>query len=231
MKVVVWSGGLDSTLLLAHELATQPRGGVKAITLAGHLQLPHDQLACERVARAEFKKWARARGWKFRHETVRVKTSGNIHNDVGQSGIWLSHLMPYLQGGDTALFGYIRGDDFWHWRHLFVAAFGALAASHFVGSSLLVNFPLEWHRKRDVVEGARLYRLPRRCWWTCEKPVGDERNRRCGRCSKCRESKRAKVDLRDLGTSYGITVLRPPSKKDLALAKAKKPLMDQVASA
>ena len=43
MRVVIWSGGLDSTLILAHELAKDTRYGigvhnVKAITLAGHRQ-------------------------------------------------------------------------------------------------------------------------------------------------------------------------------------------------
>lgn len=218
MRVVVWSGGLDSTLILADELAKDTAyglgtGNVKAITLSGHRQLDRAQIACERAARAEFKRWAKARGWKFRHETVRVKTSGDIDQNVGQSGMWLCHLMPYLRNGDTALFGYIRGDDFWHHRHLFVSAFGAVAASHY--SDLKIEFPLEWHRKRDVVDGARRFRMPRRVWWTCDRPKNHPTkvgHKPCGKCGKCRGIKRAHEDLKTIGTSHGVTSLRPPGR-------------------
>ncbi len=211
MRVVIWSGGLDSTLLLVNELAHHP-GSVRALTLVGHHQLSREQQKAEAKARREFKAWAKEKGWTFRHNEVRVTTKADATQQVGQSGLWLAHLAPYVDPGDIMLFGYIRGDDFWHGRHLFVDAFGAMKRSHYAGQAL-IQFPLEWYRKQDVLAGAKRYRIPSRCWWTCE--TNRPRKRACGRCVKCRGQRRAIEDLRDLGESYGLDKIAPPVRETL----------------
>lgn len=220
-KVVIWSGGLDSTLLLTSELARARKGQwIKALTLI-HPQLPQDQLKCERAARREFKKWARKKlGVRFTHDEVRVSTKAAVSGDVGQPGLWLCHLMPYLWPGDDVLFGYVRGDDYWHFRHLFVQAFDALAAAHQMTGRLRMEWPFEWLDKPDVIRGAQNYRLPRRCWWTCDSPRMPKepwkKPRACGRCNKCREYRHAKADLKRYGSTISRAnwIPRPPTAKE-----------------
>jgi hypothetical protein len=205
--VVIWSGGLDSTLLLTHELAHNSVGYVRALTLTGPVQLPKNQVEREKVARREYKAWAKKQGWHLIHQEVSVKTRAQVTAEVGQAGLWLCHLVPYINPADVMLFGYIRGDDFWHFRSFFIDAFNTVVLSH-SAQTASVEFPFEWHRKKDIVAGARAYKIPNRCWWTCEKET--PRTRACGRCTKCRQVRRAKDDLRDYGTSGPAYRIGPP---------------------
>lgn len=212
MRVVIWSGGLDSTVLLADELSRVGPSGVRALTLVleGATDIPQGQKAGEKRARAEFKKWAKKKhGWKFQHDVVRVKTAAHLNYDVGQHGLWIAHLSPYIGPNDTMLFGYIRGDDFWHYRHLVVEAFGALKRSHYAGRAL-IQTPYEWHRKVDLLAGAKNFKIPQRCWWTCS--TNKVRKTQCGRCLKCRTVKRAKADLKEFGDELVTQHIRPTKR-------------------
>ena len=205
MKVIPWSGGADSTLLLAHTLRKNP---VRALTLV-HPQLIKKQEEREKRARAQFKKWLpREIRMRFDHHTITVKTKAEVHNNVGQPGLWLCHLMPYVRSGDDLLFAYIRGDDFWHLRHLFTAAFTAIACNHYLSADTHVSFPFEWNTKADVIRGLKRYRIPRRCWWTCDHP----KKGACGRCNKCVQFRRAMEDIKAGRFSNEIPIEPSPTK-------------------
>jgi hypothetical protein len=62
-----------------------------------------------------------------------------------------------------------------------------------MGGVTLVKFPFEWNTKADVLQGLKHYKIPQRCWWTCESP---KRGRPCGRCLKCVQLQRAKEDVK-----------------------------------
>ncbi len=194
MRVIVWSGGADSTLLLAHALKeSRAKTHVAAITLRHH-QLVYDREPMRRSehrARENFKRWARDRRYRFEHHTVSVSSKIWCPNEVGQYSLWASHLIlgagsiwpnrPADQIVDVE-FGYIKRDIFWHLAHRFVTAVNAIA--DLAQLRLRPTFPLEWYEKKDVLDGLHQLGVPRSCWWTCESPKG---TRACRKCSKCLE--------------------------------------------
>jgi hypothetical protein len=141
----------------------------------------------EQEQEQKFKRWI----WekhrrKFTHHTVTVRLSRDCgaSGNIGQYGLFLTHLFSYVTvlppGKSTVLFGYIRGDDHWHGRHQFDSAFAALAAVACSDTSL--EYPLEWERKSDVLDRLDRAGVPRDAWWTCDMPFG---SKACGACSKC----------------------------------------------
>lgn len=225
MKIIVWSGGADSTLLLAKALDRDAKLGgpprrVAAITLDHH-QLSQDQLRLQREAMARFKKWALAKkGWKFDVHPVKVSSKVYVPYGAGQFSLWCSHIPLYAAGiaqdrshGEDekteVQFGYVKRDIFWHVSDRFMAAFNALATLS-EQHRLQAVFPLEWYEKTDVLDELHLYGVPRSCWWTCEEP---KRNRPCGTCGKCVE----------------IAGWKPkPKPKKLSKSKASKVSLDRV---
>ncbi len=192
MKVVIWSGGADSTLLLAQALATaMPRDRIAALTLR-HPKLHPPMVRAERVARENFKRWARKKGWSFQHHTVTVAEPHLTAPDgTGQYSLWASHLViaagsishNHLLGDAVAdvEFGYIKRDDFWHIADRFVSAFNALAyLSQF---RIKPTFPLEWYSKQLVINELHRYGVPRSSWFSCQEPT--KTGKACRTCVKC----------------------------------------------
>lgn len=187
---VVWSGGLDSTLILAR-LASEPKPNraVHAIVVDRHPQLDGTMMAAQRTARAAFLKLAKKRGWAFKVTRLSIGVSGpaRIMADNPQASLWLHLASLYVVTGDTLHFGYIRGDDFWHTGGEFKAAFQAMCA--YKRAEATLSYPLEWSQKVDVVSGLRSLKVPPRCVWTCEEPLPGRGGKlgACGRCSKCKD--------------------------------------------
>ncbi len=190
-RIVIWSGGADSTIILLEELLAHPSGGVVGDVVALTLEHPQvgrkEQRIAQDKARTKFKQWL----WekhrrKVAHHTVTVRLSKDCGapGNVGQYGLFLAHLFPYMVAeppkSSVVLFGYVRGDDFWHERHRFDQAFSALAAV--ARSEASLEYPLEWARKDEVMGRLDQHGVPRSAWWTCENPIG---HRACGLCIKC----------------------------------------------
>lgn len=186
MKIVIWSGGADSTLLLHDALLVNPRG-VVALTL-DHTQVnDRMQRHLQYEARCRYLSWVRKTlGYRVDSRVIKVvlsKDAGAV-GDVGQHGLFLAHLFPYMVGErgtkNEVQFGYIRGDDFWHWRTAFRKAFDGFASVAY--SELELSFPLEWTRKKEVLERLTKAKVPDNAWWTCDRPKS---RRACGKCIKC----------------------------------------------
>jgi 7-cyano-7-deazaguanine synthase in queuosine biosynthesis len=187
---VIWSGGADSTLALSfHAASASAQEPVKALTIVGHRQLNRWQLRNERRARIAYLRWAKKRGYHIQHVTVNIQANGDSLGN-GQSFLWLCHLLPYIHADETAIFPYIRPDDFWHSRHEFVTAFNVL--SDLLGTKRGFEFPLEWHHKWEVLRDLKKWGVPDDCWWTCDEPV---RTKPCGKCLKCISLKEARQKL------------------------------------
>ena len=198
MRIIVWSGGADSTLILTNELLKQPRGTVSAITLE-HIQLGYEmQRKMQHKARERYKKWVKKKhGIVFEHHVVTVALAKNTEGSplVGQYGLFLNHIFPYAvpqpspyPGGvsesNALLFGYIKKDEFWHYKAEFKAAFISLVALTGLDQSrLMLEFPLEWMMKEDVIVDLNKSSVPDDAWWTCESSMETP----CGTCPKCKD--------------------------------------------
>lgn len=207
MRIIVWSGGADSTLILTNELLKQPRGTVSAITLE-HTQLGYEmQRKMQHKAREKYKRWVKKKhGIVFEHRVVTVALAKNTESSqfVGQYGLFLNHIFPYAvpqpsphgihqwqsqhQGGapesNALLFGYIKKDEFWHYKAEFKAAFISLVALTGLDQSrLTLEFPLEWMTKENVIVELDSLSVPNEAWWTCESSMETP----CGTCPKCKD--------------------------------------------
>lgn len=207
MRIIVWSGGADSTLILTNELLKQPRGTVSAITLE-HVQIGWEtQRKMQHKAREKYKRWIKKKhGIAFEHRVVTVALAKNTEGSqfVGQYGLFLSHIFPYAvpqpspygthhqqshyQGGapesNALLFGYIKKDEFWHYKAEFKSAFSSLVALTGLDQSrLTLEFPLEWMTKENVIVELNNLSIPNEAWWTCESSMETS----CGTCPKCKD--------------------------------------------
>lgn len=216
--LVVWSGGADSTLVLAR-LADGAVRPVRALALSAHPQLLPDQLVGQRAARQAFAAVAKKRGWSLRVAEVSYKVVGsaNVSAALPQATVWLYSLLPYVADGDRVHMGYIRGDDFWHVREAFERAFRAGCKLKGVRAELV--YDLEYASKLDVVRGLREARVPAASVWTCDNPIRTRRGvGQCGRCGKCRELQAACLAL-DAERKAPLRVLGPGRRVEAKPAK------------
>jgi 7-cyano-7-deazaguanine synthase in queuosine biosynthesis len=197
-KVIVWSGGADSTLLLASALTSAKADGLLTEKAVAAITLDHHQMNLERepmrkaeaTARQNFKRWAARNGMKFDSFTVTVSADTDVSPFAAQFSLWASHVILYagsifnIHEDVEIQFGYVKRDIFWHSKSEFLQAFDALSRLSWL-TKMRATFPLEWHEKQDVIGQLRDLSVPQKCWWTCENP--GSKGRPCGECAKCIE--------------------------------------------
>jgi len=190
--IVVWSGGMDSTVLLhyvARYAATVERP-VVALTL-DHPYLHRDQMRMQEIAQTEYLAWAKKKGLCIQHTVVKLVLRGEAEDQTwGQPPMWLSHLAPLFGDKDKIYFGYLKRDVFWHGVEEWDWAWKGLDKLYRRETTYVCDF--EYKEKWEILQKLQEYRIPKRCWWTCEHPDG---KKPCGRCHKCRELEHAKIEL------------------------------------
>jgi 7-cyano-7-deazaguanine synthase in queuosine biosynthesis len=172
--LVMWSGGLDSTVLL-HKLAKKHGTAAEPVrTLSvDHPQIHNAQIRMQRAARVKFLAFAKEKGLHVQDTEIEMRSSGAWMGDAAghvQPALWLGVAGAYAEKNQTLHFGYIRGDDIWHYRHNFTTALHHTAILKGVHETALVEFDLEWESKADVLKYARGEGFPEGSWWTCENP-------------------------------------------------------------
>lgn len=197
MALVCWSGGCDSTLLLC-QLLEAGKEPVRTLSFSHpQVQGSAPSLAARKVIRAKLR--GRAKAWKAHVElSVRQGRPGGIGHDCGSMllpALWLALAVPHLRVDEDLYFGYVRGDDFWHYRTHYGYAYDHL--TYATGLTGKLQYPLEWTDKEEVLRELRKRRLLKACW-SCELP---DRGRACKRCTPCltRQAALWKMRLRDAG--------------------------------
>lgn len=183
MSLVCWSGGCDSTLVLYEQAArTKKHEVVRAVSI-NHSQVP----AIESSKRARKALLARFRemGFFIDHAEVTVNSEGDffVGGDGGmfQAPFWLAVASGYLRMGDHLYMGYVREDDFWHYRSWAHQIFDAVKV--FMHTDGELKYPLEWTTKAEVIRKLKALNLLDLCWW-CEDGE-KERIVPCGKCNSC----------------------------------------------
>ncbi len=201
--IVAWSGGYDSTLIL-DRLCSWGHIDIRAFTLDWHMvdELKRQQ---EKVARDNYREYAKKKGYEFHHETVTVtSTMLALGGGLPQALAWFSFISPYLPQESELQFGYHRGDSFWMYQHF--AELIMASAAPLREMKVTLNYPLKWMRKWEIVEEVKKRGIPSRCVWSCENPV----NRKgkiiaCGTCVPCRMMKLAAYERTLKGPEGNIT--------------------------
>ena len=185
--VVMWSGGIDSTVLL-HRLALNSslQNPIIALTIEHH-QIYNDQQKSQGQAQKEYLRFAKARGFHIKHGKIYVKGTIGTEALFAQPMLWLCHIAPYLKDEDNVHFAYIRHDDFWHIKDRFELALDGIMAIR--GYKITLCLDLEWKDKEEIWKEFKGEKIPLSCIWTCEY---SKNGKPCGKCKKCKELKAAK---------------------------------------
>ena len=144
--LITWSGGCDSTFLLLKYLMEGKNVRTLSVT---HDQVP--QSNHEKEARIRIRNALMKRGLNFSHHEMTISGDG-ITLECGQGGmhqpaIWLSAAIGHLQDKEDLHLGYVKEDDFWHYRQWYWDAFQNLKV--ICNKSGTLVFPLEWTEKKE----------------------------------------------------------------------------------
>lgn len=182
----MWSGGCDSTLSLLRLLKEKKR--VRTISVI-HPQIY--AVAENAAARLAIHRRLFEMGHILDHVgEVVITTPTRRHIDIDgannggliQPNIWLGIAASYLEQDEDLAFGYMRTDDFWHYKTEFNVAFKHFTKILAKESSELI-FPLEWKNKAEIIKELLDNDLLKYCW-TCETPTLYGFS--CGNCTPCK---------------------------------------------
>lgn len=205
MSLVLWSGGLDSTLALYLENSyvermNSPDSGLRTITI-NHYAV--GQYKEQKAAREKLKKLLNKKGVHFDSIEVSIKSRALAHGgeNLMQPPIWLSQALVYLRPGETLVLGWIRTDDVW--RHMdnikkvFDSILGIMGKR-----DCTLHIPLEPYYKHDVLQEMKKLKLASACWW-CEQPTNA--GKQCKKdCQPCRTHAQAVHHLETYGDTVGV---------------------------
>lgn len=194
-KLLVWSGGMDSTSILLDCV----RHKIPIETLYIELKNNERKVKIEKHRRDIIKSIINdTYNINITDTTVvigEVKPANSTIVSLWQPVLWLHGIIASITTDanyESIIFGYIRGDDFWHIRTKFESAYknmwGIMVPDRqheFIMPNL--EFPIEWYTKEGVVDfyladsfGREVFKYV----WTCEYPSSDEFNE-CGTCLPC----------------------------------------------
>jgi hypothetical protein len=191
MAVLLWSGGCDSTLLLADMLKAKKGGKpgefvtlddndhVRAFSVVNSQQAGYAQ---NLKARQRLAPTLKRRFGEFVHAEMRVRHKGLFIDSNGgmpQPMMWLLHAVQILDSSEDLYVGYIKGDEVWHYRAQLELAFQYV--QQFTHRTGKLRMPLEWVSKAEVLAALRRLKLLKHTWH-CELPV---RGRTCRTCASC----------------------------------------------
>ena len=123
-----------------------------------------------------------------------------------QAVMWLGNILPWMPSKSPVWIGlgYVKGDDFWHYRNEFDASIGALKRLRET-PNVQVKFPLEFWPKHAVLKALYDRGLYELCW-TCEGTV--KAGHRCGRCPSCQTERAALWQLKFDGEAWADRILK-----------------------
>lgn len=194
IHVVIWSGGMDSTLVLDQVCATNPEKCIWAFTINWDA-LNGLKVKKEKEARYHFNRRVILNNYDIAHRTITVTADmGATNTRYAQGLAWFSYMIPYLPKDSIVYFGYHSGDET-------TAECGPLfeklikTAAKISDRKIQLRYPLQYKSKREILDEFISRKIPMTCFWTCENP----RRRSgkiitCGRCNPCISLKTAKYE-------------------------------------
>lgn len=184
INVVVWSGGLDSTLVLDRLCSSDINNCIWAYTINWDM-LNDLKVKKEKEARRNYLRYAKKKGYRIAHRTITVKANmGAPDLGLAQGLAWFSYVIPYLPKNVLLYLGYHGADEFWEWAAGFDNYVKAAAAIS--DRKITLRYPLQYMSKTDILEKFKSRKIPMSCAWTCERPKKrSDRIVSCGRCTPC----------------------------------------------
>lgn len=249
MSLILWSGGCDSTWLL-YDLIRGVKAEDRQISSPGDksadkpgenaadqkqagtvraLSIIHPQVAArdeQRAARASFTRAMARRKLGFQHAEYLIEQYGHFSSfpsfggGLTQPMIWLPTAYMYLHNEEGLYLGYVKGDDFWHWKADVIHMFNMF--NNITGKNCTLHFPLEWTFKAEIIQSLQREKLYHHTWH-CESPkaVG-KGTKKCGTCHPCMVHKTALWQI-ETGNETGIIAKKDIDKLSGKEIKCEKP--------
>lgn len=149
--VLLWSGGFDSTAILLNMISRPeeyPSVRVISCGLKNANNFLDDKKSREVISKALDLKNRPNITW----EDMDVLDFNGVGGMQATIWAWLSAMnVTYLDTETVFVYGFIRGDDFWHYRNSFESAVRNLVAIKEDGVSVSFSYPLEWKYKKEFV--------------------------------------------------------------------------------
>lgn len=184
-RIVIWSGGYDSTLCLWNEL--QKNKQVEAWSFVWTSIDPSKNLA-EHNVREKFKKKVKKLGYIINHKIINLR-----HEDIipeGYSVMQASMFVPltvFLAPLDsTIVFGFHWKDDYWAFSERFNEVIKSQCSV--MNKNVELEFPLRNYKKWEIIRDIKVLKLEKYVW-TCEFPLHNMKP--CGNCEPCINKKLA----------------------------------------
>ena len=235
MPLLLWSGGCDSTFLLAQTLliekdaAKKPRDtnpdeapaakagdGYKIRTLTVvHEQIPAQQEQAN--ARHDFITAMNKRGCTWNHQEVHITTklmdnaTFGVYSQGGlsQPGIWVPTAIPYLKQDEDLWLGYIKSDDAITYLSQITATFDNL--KYICNKTGSVKYQLEHFTKAEIIYHLKRLKLYKHTWH-CEgvgKTDAKKATKKpCHKCAPCMTHATALWQLQT-GNNHALRHLPP----------------------
>lgn len=178
--IVIWSGGCDSTALL-HNLACKfPDKTITAYSTISYTGSRRTDRKCRERLKKKFEEEGIT---NINYKTVVCQVEQfSQGSGLAQPCVWLSVLPGVLCGqAQLVCFGYIRGDDIWHYKESFKKIFDGMKELLHTDAELC--FPLEWKDKQDILQYLDDHNLLDLCN-CCE--YADTYENGCGSCKDCK---------------------------------------------
>jgi 7-cyano-7-deazaguanine synthase in queuosine biosynthesis len=208
---ILWSGGMDSTLILYETLRYYDPSQVRAYSFI-YPWLDTKKAERERKYRNSFKMFMDIKGIRFDHvemglnfsdlsTVVNIKGLGNV-----QFYTWMTQVLPFLDDGDAIYTGHLQDDT----SPTALEAMGNLMdyAAKILARDMSYRTPLLHFHKTDVIWACMQAEIYNTAWF-CECPTTDDP---CMMCEPCRTHMAA---LYVLATFHGDPLTKAQAQKYL----------------
>ena len=217
--LLLWSGGLDSTVILCAYLKEKKPLDLLYFDLNNN----HHKSVAELIARDRIKQILRLNNpddadylSSISDNVVEISHVNPAHNSFvtyWQPFIWLTSLIKFIptEGYNNILMGYIQEDDFWHIRREFEDAYKnlqAITSPEREKEWPTLKFPLEWENKKRLYKALsenKIGSLILDQIWYCEMPNDTKfQITPCGVCNTCEKWKKITKDNEPKPKEYAI---------------------------
>lgn len=200
-KIILWSGGLDSTVLLYKLLLDATESSpIIAVTIDKYPQLDITALLKQKIAREKFvKRFKRLTTNRLKLVSIKMEIedcNNQLYIDntgLPQAAVWLTTISNFLCSDDTIYLGYIKEDDIWHHKSDWLDLFNSIMKLKNIENKIKVEFPFEWYSKYEILNWANHYKIPKTCYFYCENPT---LKGKCKYCHSCIVHARAEFELK-----------------------------------
>ena len=197
-RIVVWSGGYDSTWILYDELKRHKEISAWSFTLPGVSGL---KMTCERLVRERFVSWISSAHKKFDIDYKVIDlVYDNLHvwpqGTYPQQLSWTIIASIFAPNNSTLIFGFHRGDQFFELHDRLYEA--SIKICKCMDKTISWEFPLQYVTKHQIIREVYQHDLNRFCW-TCENP--NALLEPCGVCESCWNNRVAVEECKMRGIS------------------------------